>query len=150
MAGRSRLRAAKLTGSFAGYSQLSARGTRVGKQVSDAILNIFDQFEDATPEIMLEAMQPTFEKSQLYTPVDTGALQESGYLEIIGHGKNAIVQIGYGKGGRPDYTVYVHEAVDIPHRAPGRAKFLQSAVMEDLGQIYANLGLGYKRFMGAS
>ncbi len=152
MAG-SRLRVARLSGSFGGasngYATLQSRGNRAGKAMSDKILNIFDQFEGATGEIMLDAMGPTFEKSQEYTPKLTGELRESGYLENVGSSAKPVVQIGYGKGGTPDYTVYVHEMTTIPHAEPTRSKFLQAAVMEDLDLIYARLGQGYKRFMGS-
>lgn len=152
MARQTRLRVAKLSGSFGGsgngYATLQSRGNRAGKRISDAILNIFDQFEGATGEIMMEAMKPTFEKSQRYTPKLTGELRESGYLENVGNSKHPIIQIGYGRGGQPDHTVYVHEMTTIPHAAPTRSKFLQAAVMEDLDQIYELLGRGYKRFMG--
>lgn len=153
MARQHRLRVAKLSGSFGGaatgYGPLQSRGNRAGKAISDALLNIFDQFEGATGNIMLDAMEPTFEKSQEYVPKLTGDLMNSGYLENVGSSRKPIIQIGYGKGGSPDYTVYVHEMVDIPHQSPTRAKFLQAAVMEDLDLIYQRLGLGYKRFMGA-
>lgn len=153
MAGK-RLQPAKLHGSFGGskkgYGELQGMGNKVGSELSRVLNSIFDQFEaqDVSEQIMYDAMMPTFEKSQRYTPKLTGALRESGYLEKVGTKSKPAVVIGYGKGGHPDYTVYVHEMVGIPHREPTRAKFLQSAVMEDLDLIFERLGEGYKRFMG--
>lgn len=119
------------------------------KTIRDDLEYIFEQFEDATPEIMLEAMRPTFEKSQRYVPKDTMALHDSGYLEIAKRGKNSRVEIGYAKGGNPRYAPYVHEMLSHKHAAPTRAKFLSSAVDEDLYEIIDRLADGYKRFMGA-
>jgi hypothetical protein len=84
----------------------------------------------------------------VYAPVLTGALRASGYLEKVGFRGKPRVEIGFGRGGDPDYAAFVHEAVDIPRRAPTRSKYLEAAVMEDLDQIYRRLGEGYKTFTG--
>lgn len=127
----------------------TAAAQRSSKAITEQILNIFDQFEEASEEIMLEALEPTKELADSYCPVDTGRMLASGYLEVTTFRGKPRVEIGYGRGGTPDYTAYVHENMEMPHDPPTRAKWLQAAVMEDLGGIYSRLATGYKRFMRA-
>lgn len=108
--------------------------------------SIIKQFEDVTPEVMIEALRPTFEKSQVYVPVQTGDLKRSGYLEQVSGGKNPTVEMGYAKGGNPRYAMYVHEMLSIPRKPPTRAKYLERAIMEDLAQIEARLARSYADF----
>jgi hypothetical protein len=131
------------------HASHTAAAQRSAKAITDEILRIFDQFEEASEEIMLEALEPTMALADSYCPVDTGAMLASGYLEVTTFRGKPRVEIGYGKGGVPDYTAYVHENMEMSHDPPTRAKWLQAAVMEDLGGIYSRLGAGYKRFMGA-
>jgi hypothetical protein len=117
--------------------------------MTKALLDIQQQFVDVSDEVMLEALQPNYEKSQEYVPKQTGRLSRSGYLQIAETSRgNPRVEIGYGYGGDPFYTVFVHEMVNIRHEPPTRAKFLQQAIMEDLDGIFKRLGDGYKEFMG--
>ena len=96
---------------------------------------------------MLEAMVPIKRKADYYTPVDTGALLESGYLEINSFRGNPRVEIGFGRGGKPFYTVYVHEILEYRHAEPTQAKFLERAVYEDLGGLRTRLVQAYRRFV---
>lgn len=114
------------------------------RAVSDALLEIFKDLEDGSGEIMIEALQPTFEKAKYYTPKDTGALVRSGYLELMMFRGKPRVEIGFGRAGHPHYAIYVHEMLSIPHEPPTRAKFLEYAVMEDLDDIFKRLGVLYK------
>lgn len=109
------------------------------KQVSDMLTNVIADIKGVLPEILYEALLPTFELSQLYVPVDTGELKESGYLEKQTYDGGARVLMGYGKNGSPDYTILVHERVDMHHKSPTRAKFLLSAIEETAGDIYARI-----------
>lgn len=117
------------------------------KAVQDDIEYILQQFEDVTPEIAYEALKPTFEKSQVYVPKDTMELHDSGYLEVLSFRGNPRVEMGYAKGGKPGYAMYVHEITSYAHKSPTRAKFLQSAVDEDIGSIIDRVYDGYRRFM---
>lgn len=142
-----RSRANMMYPSEPGYAAAMAK---TSKELTDQLLSIFDQFEDASVDIMLEALEPTYELSQVYVPKDTGELSESGYLEEVSTSRgNPQVQIGYGRSGSPYYAMYVHEMTSIPHEAPTRSKFLQAAVMEDLDNIFVRLGSGYKAFLNA-
>ena len=100
------------------------------------IKGIVNQIEGATPKAIEDALRPTFEISQGYVPVDTGKLKASGFLESFSlSSKQPRVVMGYGKGGRPPYTVFVHERTDLRHKPPTRSKFLQAAVEEDIDNI---------------
>lgn len=127
-----------------GYTDMMKAQSRA---LTDALLDIFNQFEDASEDIMLEALQPTFEKAIYYTPVDTGALVNSAYLEKASFRGKPRVEMGFARGGHPHYAVYVHEMLDIPHMPPTRSKFLEAAIKEDLDAIWQRLAALYKAFM---
>lgn len=133
--------------------QNGGRADQVGHALANELIAILDQFVDASEEIMLEAMRPTFEKSQTYCPVESGRLKKTGYLEVVPFRGKPRVEIGYGKGQNPrnrigrNYTAYVHEMIDLKHQPPTRAKWLQAAVMEDLELIHRRLGYGYEALM---
>lgn len=109
---------------------------------------IIQQFEDVTPEVMLDAMRPMYDKSQVYVPVRGGTLRDSGYLEIVERRGRPTVEMGYAKGGSPDYAVYVHEMIGIPHASPTQAKFLERAVNEEVGATIDRLVANFREFMG--
>lgn len=117
------------------------------KQIEDAIKSIVKQFGDATPELVLEAMKPTFEIAKEYCPKDTGALVDSGYLESVGTKTQPRVEIGFARGGQPFYAVLVHENMEMYHASPTRAKFLQAAIEEDMANIERRIYDNYNRFM---
>lgn len=121
-------------------------GSRSGHKYNAADLNrqlnrlvanfqgLTDHMGSQAPEILYQALEPTFEKSKVYCPKDTGALVGSGYLEVEQTKNGAQAAIGYARGGRPWYAVYVHE---IPryHKEPTRWKWLQLALQEDADDI---------------
>ena len=92
-------------------------------------------------EILLEALEPTFAKSQVYCPKDTGTLVKSGYLEAQQTRNGAQAAMGYAKGGNPYYAVYVHE-IQRYHKDPTRWKWLQQALQEDNDDIRARIQSG--------
>jgi hypothetical protein len=91
----------------------------------------------ATPDALMYACLPVFEKSQTYCPVKSGRLKRSGYImKVAASGRaQAKVEIGYARGGSPHYGVYVHENLMARHSDPTRSKFLQAAVEEERGHI---------------
>jgi hypothetical protein len=113
--------------------------------VIQPLQEIFDGLEEASADICMAALEPTFEKSQVYVPKDTGDLADSGYLEVVKTSKGPVVEIGYGRAGSPSYAVAVHERTDIQHQEPTRAKFLEAAVTEDLGEIRDRVYAGYRK-----
>lgn len=99
---------------------------------------------DQSPEILREALEPTFEKSKVYCPKDTLKLVNSGYLEVQQTSSGAQAALGYARGGSPFYAVYVHE---IPryHKEPTKWKWLQFALQEDEPVIEELLIRGVQR-----
>ena len=93
------------------------------------------------PRATAIALLPTFEKSQIYCPKETGALVDSGYIEVtgrLGHalgGAEPSVEIGYGRNGNPPYALIVHEVLSHYHKPPTRAKWLERALQEDQHKI---------------
>lgn len=82
---------------------------------------------------MLKVAEAILFQAQMYCPVMTGALRDSGYIDKIG---NTIV-VGFSS----PYAVYVHENLAIKHpihahgrNCGGRAKFLEIAATEILGK----------------
>jgi hypothetical protein len=139
---------------YRGRVALSSEATfgRSIKEQMDAIVknfaSFFDHLDHESGDILLEALKPTFEKSQEYVPVQGGRLKGSGYLEkrqIRGH---TSVEIGYARGGNPNYAVFVHENLAVFHAEPTRAKFLQSALEEDAEAIKKRIQLGYSYAAG--
>lgn len=117
------------------------------RAITDQLIKIINAFEDVSEDIMIEALEPTMERARYYTPKDTHALVESAYLEKNSFRGKPRVEIGFAKGGEPDYAAYVHEVLEFKHAAPTQAKFLERAVMEDLDGIYKRMGVAYRRFM---
>lgn len=89
---------------------------------------IIEDVKDVTPEAMVVGLQPAFDESQKLVPVDKGVLKQSGFLKAARTNTGASVALGYGFGGNPVYAAHVHERLDIPHKSPTQAKFLESAV----------------------
>jgi hypothetical protein len=117
--------------------------------LTSALIEVCDNFVNVSEDVMLEALQPTFEKARdVYCPEKTGDLRASGYLEKVGFRGQPRVEIGFARGGDPWYGLYVHEMTGYNHEPPTQAKFLQRAVMEDLNVIYQRLGAAYAEQMG--
>lgn len=98
--------------------------------------------------IAYEALRPTFQISQLYVPVETGALKKSGNLSMVERFGITVAEITYAKNGRPFYANFVHEISEYSHIAPTRAKFLEAAVRQDMENIKERVIKGAKMAMG--
>lgn len=105
------------------------------KHIEDTITRLVSAIEGLTPEALEYAVQPIFDKSQHYVPVDTQALKNSGFIEAEVTSKGGRAVVAYGKGGKPEYAVFVHEMVDYKHDAPTQAKFLEQAANEHMGEV---------------
>lgn len=124
---------------------------RRGAKMTDVIMNytkLVRHLEVVSPDILLDAMQPTFALSQQYCPTDTGRLKDSGYLEITERRGRPTVEIGYGFGGEPPYATAVHENLEWQHKAPTRAKWLQVALEEDAQNIQDRIVADYRSVFG--
>jgi hypothetical protein len=113
--------------------------TRAARSQMQNVVNNMNRFVahmgDQMPEILREALEPTFDKSQRYVPIDTGVLKDSGYLVVVKRPSGAAAEIGYSKDGHPYYGIFVHENLEAHHKSPTRAKFLQAALEEDESAI---------------
>lgn len=103
----------------------------VRKLLTDFLVDI----DVAIPAIMVEALRPTFEKSQVLVPVKTGVLKASGFLRESTFRGVPGAEIGYADGGRPFYAAKVHEDLDVFHKPPTQAKFLEQPLLEDIDNI---------------
>ncbi|MFV2014005.1 MAG: hypothetical protein ACC656_01130 [Candidatus Heimdallarchaeota archaeon] len=105
------------------------------RKIERRMAKIVDAIEGATPEALLYALQPIFDESQKLVPRDTEALADSGYLEVQEKAGGVVAEVGYGKGGDPYYSVFVHEQLESIHKSPTQAKFLQAALEKNIDKI---------------
>jgi hypothetical protein len=109
--------------------------------------SVYNQFEAQAPNIVYNALEPTFLKARdVYCPVETGALRDSAYLEIQPFRGQPRVEMGFARGGDPYYAVLVHENLEMSHKPPTRAKFLETAIDEDLPDINIRIAQGFEKF----
>lgn len=102
--------------------------------------------ETILPEEMVNALEPTLDLARdVYCPVQTGELRASGYVEARARRGSATAEIGFGRGGIPQYAVMVHENPAAYHEAPTQYKFLERAVYEDSTEIMGRLAEAVKR-----
>lgn len=136
--------------------RVSIGGTRSGSEASRQFRAIEENFRQWTlhlfgqsGEVLKQALQPTLDKAIMYCPVKTGALRKSAYLEVRRAGllRGWQAEIGFGRGGVPNYAIYVHE-VPYKHKDPTRWKFLQAALQEDSSAIQQRLAGGYRTVAG--
>lgn len=127
----------------------------LGRQLNVAFGTLADnldwyvkQLEGYLPQDLELALGPTFALSQEYCPVDTGELLASGYLATETFRGGARAEIGYAKGGTPEYAVYVHE-IPYEHQFPTSYKFLQRAIDEDYFNIIQRVTSNIKTRSGA-
>jgi hypothetical protein len=103
---------------------------------------IINKLKAQSPEILEQALEPVFAKSQEYCPVDTGSLINSGRLSSGKRNGKAVAYITYGDS-IAWYAAIVHERTDLNHASPTRAKFLQSALEEEFDNFLVSLAMGY-------
>jgi hypothetical protein len=105
------------------------------KQVQQNLVKAIDHIENVTAEAIRFGLQPAFDKSQIYVPVDRGVLKRSGFIETRKRAGGVTAEIGYGRYGRPTYAAIVHERLDFRHAPPTQAKFLERAITEHIGDF---------------
>lgn len=99
-------------------------------------------------QILKDALAPTFQKTQIEVPKDTLALKNSGYLIVKKFRGKTQVEMGYGKGGHPNYAAIVHEKLEYAHKSPTKAKYLEGPILADFGAIQSRIARGYKEASG--
>lgn len=123
----------------------------------DTVQSFVGHIDKKNAPVVYNALVDTFKKSQVYCPVDPEhksgtsiTLRQSGRLTVRDAGRgNTVVEISYGRLGNPYYAVFVHEILTYEHAPPTRAKFLESAIKEDMQLIENKLADGMKTLMGA-
>ena len=123
----------------------------INTQLNNIISNfqsVVDALQEQAPEVLIEALQPAFDLSQEYVPVDTGDLKASGFLREVKDNRNPTVAIGYASAGNPSYAAFVHERVDINHAAPTRSKYLLAALEEKEEEVQQGIIIGFYKALG--
>lgn len=106
------------------------------RQVEKNLKALIASIEDATVPAVRAGLKPIFKRSQELVPVDTGALKQSGFL-VVQRTKGKIqAEIGYARANKPNYAVFVHENLNMRHKAPTQAKFLERAIDEEFPKVH--------------
>lgn len=120
------------------------------KQIQDNFNAWVSHMREQGGQVLFEALQPTWDKSQERVPVKTGALKESGYFELDRTDPTRpTVLMGYAQDDDPDYAAFVHEDPVAFHQPPTSNKFLQGPLEEDAQSIKERVELGFKKISGA-
>lgn len=121
-------------GSHADYARSATQDARASmQQIIRNFGKVIQNVRNVTPDALVEALTPTFEKSKVYCPKDTHKLVLSGHIKVDSYDRRPRVRIIYGDKGDPHYAAIVHERTDLHHEAPTRSKWLQAAMEEDIG-----------------
>jgi hypothetical protein len=91
------------------------------KQIERAIKRHAPWIQDALLAALYEEALAIDALSVREVPVQHGVLKGSHFVAPSRSGTRSSVEVGYGT----DYAVYVHERLDMQHKAPTKAKFLQ-------------------------
>lgn len=91
--------------------------------------------EDQAGDVLKEALKPTFRKSQEIVPYKDGDLMASGYLESRQFRGKSVCEIGYARGGKPEYAIIQHENLEYNHPNGGQAKYLERPLLQDADAI---------------
>ncbi len=130
----------------------SAGATRDVRRQMAAIQKNFqrliDSVDGVTEEAVREGLQPIYDESQIFVPVDTGTLKASGFIETRRTSKGVSGVVGYAAGSNPPYAAIVHERLDTSHATPTQAKFLELAVMRNFDEFRSRIVTAMKRGMG--
>ena len=105
------------------------------RELRENMLKVVQHVDKVTPEAILYGLKPIMDESQRLVPVDTGTLKRSGFMEVRRTAGGIAAAIGYGRYGRPTYTAFVHENLNVRHRAPTQAKFLEVAINTKIGDF---------------
>ncbi len=105
-----------------------------GIEVLDLLKGLMQAVEGSMPDLIFDwILEPIYDRSQEYVPVDTGRLKASGYIETAEEDGIIAGEVGYAPYGDPYYATAVHEVEEWNHAPPTRAKYLEDAVKEVLG-----------------
>ncbi len=114
------------------------------KKLDQEIKRKLAGIEGATRAGIRKAALVVFNRSQELVPVDTKALKNSGFVETLKSereslkaptGIGPVFIIGYDKNNEAPHAVFVHEILENQHKPPTQAKFLQTALHENMRKI---------------
>jgi hypothetical protein len=128
-----------------GFSLTAAQG------IANVLANfnkLVGRLNQSSADAAYEALLPAFQLSQVYVPYRTGLLSDSGKIDIDDTSANPRAFISYGDAATGvNYAAIVHELTYIPHAPPTRAKYLQAAFEETLGEMYMRFVLALRPAM---
>ena len=129
-----------------GTKAASADANAKLQAIRKRFVKVIEELQGVAPQVVLDALQPIKDRADYYCPVDTGALKASGYLVVrVASNEKIVAELGYGKGGRPPYAPIVHERTDVKHKSPTRAKWLQTALNEQIGLVPGRIARALKK-----
>ncbi len=127
-----------------------ADGLFGGANTKRDALNIENNFAQATKgfkralrKAMREGGKIIMERSLELTPVDTGDLRKSAFIEVdtTSDPFRTTLLLGYDKNLelRNQYAIIVHEDLQARHKEPTQAKFLQTAAQEKADEAFKEI-----------
>jgi hypothetical protein len=98
----------------------------------------------AGPQILGRALfkegNEIMKESKEIVPIDKGVLKASGHVQTpVIAGKDVSVTLGYGGAAAP-YAIFVHERMNVRHKPPTRAKFLEEPLNRRRSGMLRRLG----------
>jgi len=130
----------------------AAYGSKVAKALKEyegELRSIINGLARVTPDALRYGLEPISVEAQKLVPVDTGDLRSSHYLITKPTIGGVSANIGYAKGGNPAYAAIVHERLDLQHRPPTQAKFMQAAVERKQHLIVPRVTRYLKKYLAA-
>jgi hypothetical protein len=107
--------------------------------VSMNLRRLADRSPDAAGAALYVEAEIEMTEAKQRTPVDTGALRGSGYVNPPQYrGREITVEMGFGGPAAP-YAVHVHEDLDAFHPV-GQARFLASVIDESAPYLLERVG----------
>lgn len=100
------------------------------------------------PDVLKQVLQPTLDLAQVYTPVDTGELVNSGRLRVTRTHQNPRVEIAFG-GGAVNYAALVHEKNGILARTSHQIEIPANSHAGDTGRHARSLRKSLPHFVKA-
>lgn len=83
-------------------------------------------------ELLQKCGEVILKKAKELCPVETGALRDSGRIEVTGTGMGTRVNVQFGGPAAP-YALYVHENLEAKHASPTTAQWVTHAVRATRG-----------------
>ncbi len=125
--------------SFFGGADTKRDVLKIERNFSQAINGFKREMRNA----MFAGGKIIMERSLELTPIDTGDLRKSSFIEVdtTSDPLRATLILGYDKALelRNQYAIIVHEDLNARHEAPTQAKFLQQAVQEKADEAFKEI-----------